>query len=37
MSESSPREFDRDEVVVCMVLAICIGNWIISTIYRVAG
>jgi hypothetical protein len=32
-----PREFDRDEVIVCMVLALCIGNWLISTVYRVVG
>jgi hypothetical protein len=32
-----PREFDRDEVIVCMVLALCTGNWLISTVYRVVG
>jgi hypothetical protein len=31
------REFDRDEVIVCMVLAICIGNAMISAIYRILG
>jgi hypothetical protein len=36
MSEPQ-REFDRDEVIVCMVLAVCIGNWLISTVYRVVG
>jgi hypothetical protein len=37
MAPEQPREFDRDEVVVCIVLAVCIGNWLISTVYRVAG
>jgi hypothetical protein len=32
-----PHDFDRDEVIVCMVFAVCIGNWLISTIYRMAG
>lgn len=31
------REFDQDEVIVCIVLALCVGNAIISAIYRVAG
>ena len=31
------REFDRDEIVVCMVLTVCIGNAVISTIYRMLG
>jgi hypothetical protein len=31
------REFNRDEVIVCMVLAVCIGNWLLTTIYRFAG
>ena len=29
------REFDRDEVVVCMVIAFSTANAIISIIYRV--
>jgi hypothetical protein len=35
MKPEPQREFDRDEVVVCMVLAICIGNALISAIYRI--
>jgi hypothetical protein len=26
--------FDRDEVVVCMVIAFCLGNAVLSVIYR---
>jgi hypothetical protein len=37
MTFGPPREFDRDEVIICMVLAVCIGNWLISAVYRVAG
>lgn len=33
----APPEFDREEVIVCMVLAVCIGNWLISTVYRLVG
>jgi hypothetical protein len=36
MSGQQP-EFDRQEVIVCIVLAVCIGNWLISAIYRVTG
>ena len=35
--EKPQREFDRDEIVVCMVLTVCIGNAVISTIYRMLG
>ena len=28
---------DRDEVIVCMVIAVRLGNAIISVIYRVLG
>ena len=36
MSEPRP-DFDR-EVILCMVLAVCIGNWLlIGTVYRVVG
>jgi hypothetical protein len=30
-------EFDRDEVLVCMVIAFCIAAASVSTIYRVMG
>jgi hypothetical protein len=29
--------FDRDEVIVCMVVAVCLGNAMISAIYRILG
>jgi hypothetical protein len=29
--------FDRDEVIVCMVVAVCLGNAMISVIYRILG
>jgi hypothetical protein len=29
--------FDRDEVVVCMVLAFAIGNALLTIIYRLTG
>jgi hypothetical protein len=34
MSEPEPH-FDRDEVIVCMTMAFCLGNAILSVIYRV--
>ena len=34
MNEERP-EFDRDEVIVCMVIAFCLANAMISVIYRV--
>jgi hypothetical protein len=34
MSASQPR-FDRDEVIVCMLMAVCIGSAILGVIYRV--
>ena len=37
MKKEPPRDFDRHEVIVCMVLAVCIGNWLLTTIYRLAG
>ena len=30
-----PPDFDRDEVIVCMVISFCAANAIISIIYRV--
>jgi hypothetical protein len=27
-------DWDRDEIIVCMVLAVCIGNALITVIYR---
>jgi hypothetical protein len=32
-----PRKFDRDEVIACMVVAVCLGNAMISVIYRILG
>jgi hypothetical protein len=32
-----PRKFDRDEVIVCMVVAVCLGNAMIYVIYRILG
>ena len=26
MTPGPPREFDRDEVIVCIVIAVCLGN-----------
>ena len=37
MTPEPPSEFDRDEVIVCMVIAVCLGNAMISVIYRVLG
>jgi hypothetical protein len=37
MTPEPPREFDRDEVIVCTVIAVCLGNAMISVIYRVLG
>lgn len=34
MNEERP-EFDRDEVIVCMVIAFCLANAMISLIYQV--
>ena len=28
-------DFDRDEVVICMLIAFCLGNAVLSTIYRI--
>jgi hypothetical protein len=33
MIEPDP-EFDRDEVIVCMVIAFCLGNAALTIIYR---
>jgi hypothetical protein len=30
-------DFDRDEVIVCMLIAFCIGNFTLGTIYRLFG
>jgi hypothetical protein len=27
-------EFDRDDVIVCLVIAFCLGNAVLSVIYR---
>jgi hypothetical protein len=35
MIAEPPKKFDRDEVIVCMVMAVCLGNALISVIYRV--
>ena len=32
-----PAEFDRDEVLVCMVLAFCIAGASIDVIYKLLG
>jgi len=36
MTEPAP-EFDRDEVLVCMVLAFCLAGATVSVIYGVMG
>jgi hypothetical protein len=28
-----PVQFDRDEVIVCMVIAFCLGNAVLNLIY----
>ena len=33
-AEDERTNFDRDEVVVCMVIAFCLGNAVLSVIYR---
>lgn len=35
MREQMPT-WDREEIIVCMVLAFCIGNALITLIYRIA-
>jgi hypothetical protein len=30
-------EFDRDEVIVCMVVAFCVGNAVLTIVYRLLG
>jgi hypothetical protein len=37
MTREPPREFDRDEVIVCIVIAVCLGNAMISVTFRVLG
>jgi len=32
-----PPEFERDEVLVCVVIAFCIAAASVTTIYRVMG
>ena len=34
MTTGPDGEFDRDEVVVCMVIAFCLGNAVLNVIYR---
>jgi hypothetical protein len=36
LNEQEPYS-DRDEVIVCMVLAFCIGNTIITLVYRLTS
>ena len=36
-ASASEPEFDRDEVVVCMVLAFALGNALLTIIYRLIG
>ena len=31
------RDWDRDEIIVCMVGAFCLGNALITVIYRLVG
>jgi hypothetical protein len=37
MMPPAPPEFDRDEIIVCIVMAICFGNAALTIIYRVMG
>ena len=30
-------DWDRDEIIVCMVVAFCMGNALITVIYRLVG
>jgi hypothetical protein len=36
-ASANETEFNRDEVVVCMVLAFAIGNALLTIIYRLMG
>jgi hypothetical protein len=36
-ASANETEFDRDEVVVCMVLAFAFGNALLTVIYRLMG
>jgi len=36
-ASANETEFDRDEVVVCMVLAFALGNALLTVIYRLMG
>lgn len=35
--QQRPPDFDRDEVVVCMVLAFCLAGASLNIIYQVIG
>ena len=37
MAQPETPYFDRDEVIACMVIAFCIGNFTLGTIYRLFG
>jgi hypothetical protein len=37
MGKPQQTEFDRDEVIVCMIIAFCIGNATLAMIYRLLG
>jgi len=37
MAQPQRPYFDRDEVIACMVIAFCIGNFTLGTIYRLFG
>jgi hypothetical protein len=37
MAQPQAPDFDRDEVIVCTLIAFCIGNFTLETIYRLFG
>jgi hypothetical protein len=37
MTSAPLPDFDRDEVIVCMVIAVCVGNATLGIIYRLLG
>jgi hypothetical protein len=37
MAQPQLPGFDRDEVIVCMLIAFCIGNFALGIMYRLFG
>jgi hypothetical protein len=37
LTGAPPPDFDRDEVIVCMVIVFCVGNAALGIIYKLLG